>query len=381
MSEWPRPWRYIFHADLDAFFASVAQRDDPRLRGKPIVVGGAPERRGVVAAASYEARAHGARSGMAMATALRLSPEIIRVSHREGGYGNVSRQVMTILRRVTPHVQQISVDEAYMDVTDVASPDKLEDLGKAIRMRVRRTTGLAITIGGGVTKTVAKVASQVGKPDGLLLVLPATEDEFLAPLDVSFISGVGPATLASLHKRGIRTMGQLAAADDDWLAQEFGKRGAWLKERSLGIGSTELTAEDERQIKSISSEITMSTDTGDGETLLGLLREQAADVVRQMRGKGLRARTVRLKLRLADFTTFTRQKSLPRATDDEAAVLRIADELLRRELGPRREFRLIGLGLASLEPALDQPAQEVKGPGAGGQMRMPLTPSADQSIQ
>ena len=370
MGEWPRPWRYIFHADMDAFFAAVAQRDDPSLRGKPIVVGGRPETRGVVAAASYEARKHGARSGMPMATALRLSPEIIRVSHRPGGYGNISRQVMTILRKVTPLVQQISVDEAYMDVTDVAGPEMLEPLGKEIKRRVRRATGLAVTIGGGVNRTVAKVASQVGKPDGLLIVPPATEDEFLAPLDVSLMSGVGPATLASLHKRDVRTMGDLAAADDEWLAREFGRRGAWLKERALGGGSSELEFEDERQVKSISSETTMRTDTDDAEVLSGLVRNQAVEVVEQMRGKGLRARTVRLKLRLADFTTFTRQQSLPRPTDNEAAVLSVAEEILRRELSPGREFRLIGVAVASLEPALDQPENAEKGPAAGGQIRL-----------
>lgn len=357
---------------MDAFFASVAQRDDPSLRGKPVVVGGPPESRGVVAAASYEARKLGARSAMPMATALRLSPDIIRVGHRPGGYGNISRQVMTILRRVTPLVQQLSVDEAYMDVTDVAGPEQLEALGKEIRRRVRRATGLTVTIGGGVNRTVAKVASQVGKPDGLLLVPPATEDEFLAPLDVSLLSGVGPATLAALHKQSIRTMGQLAEADDEWLMEHFGRRGAWLKERALGGGSSELQAEDERQVKSISSETTMRTDTADGEVLLTLAREQAADVVQQMRDKGLRARTVRLKLRLSDFTTFTRQQSLPRPTDDEAVVLGLADELLRRELQPGREFRLIGVAVASLEPALDQPRHAETGPAAGGQIRMRL---------
>lgn len=372
MSEWPRPWRYIFHADMDAFFASVAQRDDPSLRGKPIVVGGPPESRGVVAAASYEARKLGAHSAMPMATALRLSPDIIRVGHRPGGYGNISRQVMTILRRVTPLVQQLSVDEAYMDVTDAARPEMLEPLGKEIKRRVRRATGLAVTIGGGVNRTVAKVASQVGKPDGLLLVPPATEDEFLAPLDVSLLSGVGPATLRALNARGIRTMGDLATAEDDWLAREFGTRGAWLKERSLGRGSSDLEFEDERQVKSISSETTMRTDTADEEILLKLVREQGTDVVQQMRNKGLRARTVRLKLRLSDFTTFTRQQSLPRSTDDEAAVLGVADELLRRELEPGREFRLIGVAVASLEPALDQPQQAETGPAAGGQIRMRL---------
>ncbi|MYD35754.1 MAG: DNA polymerase IV [Dehalococcoidia bacterium] len=372
MGEWPRPWRYIFHADMDAFFASVAQRDDPSLRDKPIVVGGPPESRGVVAAASYEARKLGARSAMPMATALRLSPDIIRVGHRKGGYGNISRQVMTILQRVTPHVQQISVDEAYMDVTDVAGPEMLEPLGREIKRRVRRATGLAVTIGGGVTRTVAKVASQVGKPDGLLIVPPATEDEFLAPLDVSLLSGVGPVTLRALNARGIRTMGQLAEADDDWLAKEFGTRGAWLKERSLGGGSSELEFEDERQAKSISSETTMRTDTDDGETLSGLVRDQGAEVVQQMRRSGLIARTVRLKLRLADFTTFTRQQSLPRPTDDEAAILAVADELLRRELAPGREFRLIGVGVASLEPALDQPQEAETGPATGGQIRMRL---------
>ena len=373
MSEWPRPWRYIFHADMDAFFASVAQRDNPRLRGEPIVVGGPPESRGVVAAASYEARKLGARSGMPMATALRLSPNIIRVGHRPGGYSTISRQVMGILRRVTPHVQQISVDEAYVDVTDVAGPDMLEPLGREIKHRVRRATGLAVTIGGGVNRTVAKVASQVGKPDGLLLVPPATEDEFLAPLDVGLLSGVGPVTLKALNAEGIHTMGDLAASEDAWLSRTFGSRGAWLKERAMGGGSSELDLEDERLVKSISSETTMRVDTDDGETLLDIMRHQAADVVGQMQSKGLRARTVRLKLRLADFTTFTRQRALPRPTDDVDTVLRVAEELLRRELAPGREFRLIGIAAASLEPALEQPPLTPTGPAAGGQIRLPLT--------
>ncbi len=355
---------------MDAFYASVEQHDDPSVRGQPIVVGGAPESRGVVAAASYEARALGARSAMPMATALRLSADIIRVSPRFERYGTVSRQIMGIFRRVTPHVEPLSLDEAYLDVSDVASPDMLKPLGREIRRRVRRDTGLAVTIGGGVTKTVAKVASQVGKPDGLLLVPPSTEDEFLAPLDVSLLSGVGPATLAALHSRGIRTMGQLTTADDDWLAQQFGRRGAWLKEHALGGGSSELQHEDDRQVKSISAETTMRADTGDSQTLLSLVKGQTADIVSQLRRKGLRARTVRLKLRLSDFTTFTRQQSLPRPTDDEAAVLGIANELLRRELGTERKFRLIGLGVSALEPALEMPDTTEERTGTRGQLTL-----------
>ena len=370
MSEWPRPWRYFFHADLDAFFASVEQRDNPELRGKPVVVGGPPESRGVVAAASYEARALGAHSAMPMATALRLSPDIIRVSSRHDGYGHISRQVMTILRAITPLVEQISVDEAYMDVTDAATPDGLERLGKEIRARVRRRTRLAITIGGGVTKTVAKVASQVGKPDGLLLVPPATEDEFLAPLDASLISGVGPTTLTALHKQGVRTMGQLAEADDDWLATTFGKRGAWLKERAQGGGSVTLHTADERERKSISSEKTMRRDTDDADTIMSILSEQAVDVVEHLKRYQLRANTVRLKLRLADFTTFTRQQSLRRPTDDEGEIVRVATTLMEREMQPGRMFRLIGLGVASLGPAFDEPTVQagLAAPVAGAQL-------------
>ena len=218
-------WHYILHADLDAFFASVEQRDNPDLRGKPVVVGGPTESRGVVAAASYESRRYGIRSAMPMRTAFRLCPDLIRVSARFSRYREVSRQVMDVFRAVTPLVEPLSLDEAYLDISEQASPEEVESAAASLKAGVREETGLAITIGGGTSKTVAKIASQLAKPDGLLLVKPGEEREFLAPLDIDMLWGVGPKTAALLRRHGIsayRRPGYLRgclAASELWQAR------------------------------------------------------------------------------------------------------------------------------------------------------------------
>ena len=337
-------WRYILHADLDAFYASVEQRDNPALEGRPVVVGGAPETRGVVAAASYEARRYGIRSAMPMRSALRLCPDLVRVPPRFDRYRELSRQVMDIFRALTPLIEPLSLDEAYLDISEQVPAPEVQGAARKLKAEVRRATGLVVTIGGGVSKTVAKVASQVAKPDGLLLVKQGEECAFLAPLKIDMLWGVGPKTAAALEERGVRTIGQLAACDDAWLSQAFGRRGPELKERALGRDRDPVRPH--RETKSVSAEVTMPTDVESERILVEHIDDLASRVAGQLRSKRLKGRTVRIKLRLADFTTFTRQATLPTPTDDEEAIRSAARGLLRRELRPGRRFRLLGVGVA-----------------------------------
>ena len=340
-------WHYILHADLDAFFASVEQRDNPDLRGKPVVVGGPTESRGVVAAASYESRRYGIRSAMPMRTAFRLCPDLTRVSARFARYRQVSRQVMDVFRAVTPLVEPLSLDEAYLDISEEASPEEVESAAASLKAGVREETGLAITIGGGTSKTVAKIASQLAKPDGLLLVKPGEEREFLAPLDIDMLWGVGPKTAALLRRHGISAIGDLATCANAWLLQNFGKRGPELKDRALGVGNSQVTTH--RDTKSVSAETTMSTDEGQEEVLMEHLEDLARRVAQRLQASGLRGKTVGIKLRLADFTTFTRQKTLPTPTDDADVIIHVARELFRREMRPGLKYRLLGVGVANFQ--------------------------------
>ena len=362
-----QPWHYILHADLDAFYASVEQHDDPALRGRAVVVGGTPEGRGVVAAASYEARRYGAHSAMPMSAALRLSPRIVRVPPRFDRYREVSSRIMALFHELTPLVEPLSLDEAYMDVSETIAPDRIEDASRGLKARVRRETGLAVTIGGGSSKTVAKIASQVGKPDGLLLIQPGQERAFLDPLDVGLLWGVGPVTLGLLKEHGIGLIGDLAATEEPWLQSVLGRRGLELRDRALGIDRSEVHTR--RDAKSISAETTMAEDVADRETLLDILEGQVAGVVEHLRRRSLRGKTVRLKLRLADFTTFTRQRTLDAPTDDASLVLDVARALLDAEMRPGRRFRLIGVGLANL-----QTEDEWEGAHGMEAVQLPLIP-------
>ena len=217
-------WCYILHADMDAFYASVEQRDNPALRGRPVVVGGAPEQRGVVAAASYEARKYGIHSAMPMGTAMARCADLVRVSPRFPRYHEVSRQFMEIFLSITDLVEPLSLDEAYLDISHAV-----------LDMEVKVETHLAMTIGGGTSKTVAKIASQVAKPDGLLTINPGDEQDFLGPLDIGLLWGVGPVTVTTLKGYGIRTIGDLGVRDEQWLEGILGKRGAELRSAALGL--------------------------------------------------------------------------------------------------------------------------------------------------
>ena len=300
--------RHILHADFDAFYTSVEQLDNPALRGKPIAVGGSPESRGVVASASYEAREYGVRSAMPMRTALQRCPGLTRVSARFGRYREVSRQVMDIFRDVTPLVEPLSLDEAYLDVTDeVTSKRTVENIARGLKQRVKRELGLTISVGVGASKSVAKIASDLEKPEGFTVVRPGTERSFLAPLPVGKLPGVGPKTQERLKYEGVLTVADLAEQTDE--ASRFGRNGVYMKR--LAIGQDDRPVETSRDTKSVSSETTLLRDTGDPDALRELVNRLSQDVSRSLERRDLWGRTVKVKLRLTDFTTFTRQVTLP----------------------------------------------------------------------
>ena len=343
------PHRHIIHADLDAFYAAVEQLDNPELRGRPVLVGGRPEGRGVVATASYEARRFGVHSAMPMATAVRQCPDGIIVRPRFDRYREMSGLVMGIFRDVTEVIQPVSLDEAYLDVTEAAANRSPIAIAIDIKERVSAETGLTVSVGLGSGKTVAKIASDLQKPDGLVVVPTGQEADFLAPLAVGKLVGVGPKSAARLHDEGVDTIGQLATMPEAWFARHFGKRGDSIRNRARGIDHDPVQTS--REAKSISAETTFAEDlpgNSDDERaeLMAIVERLSGRVARSLPGKGLVSRTVTVKLRLSDFTTFTRQTTLPSPTDDEAAIVSTAWMLLERELAPDRAFRLLGVGVS-----------------------------------
>ena len=348
---------HILHADLDAFYASVEQLDAPDLRGKPVVVGGPPESRGVVAAASYEARRFGIRSAMPMRTALHRCPHAIRVSARFDRYREVSRQVMDIFRGITPLVEALSLDEAYLDVTRLTIPDRSpRDIAAGLKKRVRTEAGLTISVGVAGSKSVAKIASDLEKPDGLTVVPPGSEREFLAPLPVDRLWGIGPKTAERLAAEGIRTVGDLASRPAEWFDSRFGRNAAGVHALALGRDDRPVVVEHVR--KSVSSETTLARDTDDPELLADIVGRLSASVARHLSSRDMSGRTVKLKLRLADFTTFTRQRTLPSPIRSTEELSGVAGELLRAELLPERLFRLVGVGISGFEWTADDQARQ-----------------------
>ena len=294
--------RHIIHADLDAFYAAVEQLDNPDLRGKPVMVGGSPESRGVVATASYEARVFGVHSAMPMATAVRHCPQGIIVRPRFDRYRDMSRRVMEIFRDLTDLVEPLSLDEAYLDITSLVEEGR-PAIGVAIdlKRRVKEETQLNVSIGLGTSKSVAKIASDLEKPDGLVVVPPGDELEFLAPLPVGKLWGIGPKTAERLHQDGIMTVGDLASQPDEWYARKFGKRAQGI--RAKAIGQDEDPVKTERSPKSISAETTFPADISDPAELRETLNRLAFNVAGQLGKKEVKGRTVTVKLRLSDFTT------------------------------------------------------------------------------
>jgi DNA polymerase-4 len=343
--------RAVLHVDMDAFYASVEQHDDPSLAGKPLVVGWEGGR-GVVAAASYEVRRFGVRSAMPMRTALRLCPHAVCVRPRMARYQEVSHQVFGVFREVTPLVQGLSLDEAYLDVT--ASQQLLGgpvDIARYIKARVRELTGLSASVGVAPNKLVAKIASDLDKPDGLTVVSAERVREVLDPLSVRRLPGLGRKTGAKVEEAGIRTFGELRSAPDAVLWPLFGRYAAWMRERASGIDDRPVLAEVED--KSLSAEDTFEEDIGEPRTLQRQLARLADLAASRLRKRGLMAGCIGVKIRRGDFTTFTRQRAVAPPACDGRAIGGVAAELLSRWLAgnPGAKLRLLGVVLTELTPA------------------------------
>ncbi|MDQ6794291.1 MAG: DNA polymerase IV [Chloroflexota bacterium] len=342
------PVRTILHVDLDAFFAAVEQRDRPELRGKPVIVGGGgPTDRGVVSAASYEARVFGVHSAMPLREAGRLCPHGIFLPVDGAKYLTVSREVMTILRRFTPLVEPISIDEAFLDVTaSRALFGEGPAVARLIKDSVHDEIGLTISVGVARTKLVAKIASDLRKPDGLVVVAPGEEAAFLAPLPIKRLWGVGEQTAAALRDYGVATIGDLAALPADLLRRRFGKHGEALTQRARGIDADVVS--DPADAKSIGHEHTFDVDTADRDTIERTLLAMAEGVAGRLRAGGVKAGTIAVKIRDSSFRTITRQRTLPEPTDLTEPIWHVALDLARPEVRGIR-VRLLGVTASHLE--------------------------------
>jgi DNA polymerase-4 len=339
--------RTILHVDLDAFFAAVEQRDHPELRGKPVIVGGGgPNDRGVVSTASYEARAFGVHSAMSLREAGRRCPHGIFVPVDGAKYTAASREVMAVLRRFTPLVEPISIDEAFLDVTGSRVLfGSGEIIGGRIKDEVKASVDLTISVGVATTKLVAKIASDLRKPDGLVVVEPGDEAAFLAPLEIRRLWGVGEKSAAALREYGVRTIGDLAALPDDLLIRRFGKYGAALGQRARGMDDDPVGGRD--AAKSIGHEHTFDVDTSDREVIERTLLGMSEGVAGRLRDSGVRASTITVKIRDTTFRTITRQRTLADPTDLTEPIFRTALELARPEVRGLR-IRLLGVTASGL---------------------------------
>ncbi|MDR0989855.1 MAG: DNA polymerase IV [Propionibacteriaceae bacterium] len=357
----------ILHLDLDAFFAAVEQRDKPSLRGKPVVVGGLSGR-GVVSTASYEARRFGVHSAMPMHEARRLCPHAAFLSGRFGAYRLASRAVMSVLHQLSPLVEPMSLDEAYVDLVAGGWTDfslaGLADLAQAVRAEVaEQSGGLTASVGLGSSKFIAKLASEEAKPDGWLVVEPGTERDRIGPLPVRSLPGVGPATAERLQHLGLRTVADLRAARPGELRRELGPGVATMLEH-LALAEDDRPVTADRAVKSISVEDTFLVDQTDVGALEPLVRYDAAVVGRRLRRAGHFARTITVKLKLADFSGHTRSRSLIGAVDADETIAQVAVELLRGQAGlVRQGVRLVGVGVSGFTDVAQEALFEVVAAG------------------
>jgi DNA polymerase-4 len=346
-----RSQRTILHMDLDAFFCSVEELLDPSLAGKPFVVGGTPEGRGVVASASYPARKFGVRSAMPTAQALRLCRDLIVISGHRGDYGRHSRQVMDLLRKSAPVIEQVSIDEAYLDL-GANPPLPGRQLAERLQAQIDSQFSLPSSWGVAPNKLLAKIASDVGKPHGMVVVPPGQQAAFLAPLPMRMLRGVGPKTAETLDRLNLRTIGDIAACAPRRLRAAVGDRALELIARARGQDDSPVVSEHEP--KSMSAETTFARDQGETEVLEHTLLHLSEQVGRRLRSEGYAGSTVRLKLRWPDFTTITRQTRLGHLTDLDNEIYATARQLLGIVWRPGRPVRLIGVGVADLGPPIRQ---------------------------
>jgi len=350
--------RTILHLDLDAFFCAVEELHDPSLSGKPFAVGGRPEERGVVASCSYAARRFGVHSAMPTSRALRLCPGLLVISHHRGNYGEMSEKVMQRLCDLSPLVEQISIDEAFVDISDLR--DDPDGVARRLQKRVNDELGLPCSVGVASNKLVAKIATEVGKhtdrkdqpPNAVTLVPPGTEAAFLEPLPVDMLWGVGPKTAAKLAGYGIKTIGDIARRPPADLLRWFGENGRDLARRAGGVDESPVI--NEHTLKSISQETTFARDVRDDKALANTLRELSAEVGHRLRQARVAGATVRIKLRWPDFTTLTRQVSLPQPTDQDEQIYATALVLLGKVRSKGQAVRLIGVGVSGLGAPLRQ---------------------------
>ena len=340
--------RQILHVDMDEFFAAVEKLDDPSLRGRCLLVGGDPNARGVVSTASYEAREYGCRSAMPMATALRLCPQAVVLPVRGRRYREVSERVFELLGRYTPLVEPLSIDEAFLDVTGC---ERLfggaEAIARSIKRDVRDEIGLPASVGVAPNKFLAKLASDLRKPDGLVVITEENMRATLEPLPVSRLWGVGPAAEKRLERLNVQTIGQLRAVPLERLTDAFGQAGEHFHRLARGLDRRPVVPDS--RAKSISQECTFAVDVADAEQLRDVLVEQVEQVSRRLRRQGLKARTVTVKLRTGDFTTHTRSATLDDPTDLTGEIRRDTERLLSAWLGRhRRPLRLLGVGVSGL---------------------------------
>ncbi len=345
--------RKILHLDLDAFFCAVEEQRDPTLSGQPFAVGGRPDQRGVVASCSYAARQFGIHSAMPMVRAVKLCPDLVIVPSRYKAYQAASRQVMARLHNLTPLVEQISIDEAFLDVSDL--PEAAEALAHRLQAAINNELNLPCSLGVATNKLVAKIANNIGKvsiktdrpPNTIKLVSPGQEAAFLAPLPVGELWGVGPKTAERLAQLGIHTIGDLARRPEADLGRRFGQHGHDLALRARGID--ERPIETEREAKSVSQETTFVKDISDGTVLRQTLRRLSEQVGRRLRRKNLSGTTVKIKLRWADFTTLTRQMTLDQPANLDSEIYAAALQLFERTWPAGKRVRLVGVGVSGFE--------------------------------
>ncbi len=339
--------RFIALVDLDAFYASVETLEDPTLAGKPLLIGGSPTGRGVVAAASYEARKYGCHSAMPMARAVKLCPTAVILRPRFTLYREHSQKVMDVLRRETALVQQMSIDEAYVDLTPMAETiEQAEGLAHRMQGRIRLDLGLPASVGLASNKLVAKVACETGKPQGFIVVRRGEESAFLAGLEVRALPGIGPQSAQRLRNSGFETLGQVANAPLQTIMNVLGPYGALIQRRARGEDQSPVTTD--RETKSVSAEETFAEDINDRQSLIDEIQRLSARVADSLSDHGLVARTVTLKLRNSEFVTITRSTSRDRSTADDQAIFADALELLSANWVDGDPVRLVGVGASNL---------------------------------
>ncbi len=349
----PRDWsRRILHCDMDCFYAAVHMRDDPSLMGKPVVIGGSPQGRGVVAAANYESRRYGIHSAMPAAQAVRRCPHAVFIKPEFQRYRTESQAIFAIFREHTPIVQPASLDEAYLDVSDHLEPwGSATAVAREIRRRVKDERGLTVSVGVGPNRLIAKIASDFDKPDGLTVVKPHRVRAFLDPLPVRRIHGVGPATEKSLNELGVKIIADLRALEIELLTRRFGRHGRGLYNYSRGIDERPVRTHRER--KSLGHERTYATDIGALAEMDEQIEVLSGLVAGGLEDREIGARTITVKVRYPDFTTLTRSRTLDAPTSSAPLITRIAKELLRQTDAGSRRVRLLGVtgsGLSQGEP-------------------------------